>query len=128
MSENPQGATTFMNAAVLIIGSLWWDKCDVRTQWRADHLLVDQARHVAAPVRYGRKSTMPGLAADPDGAVSLDWIVSRPRMFSVSCGPSGRLAYSWLDGTDRGHAVADFDGWTIPQRILHGIRSINCNG
>jgi len=66
---------------------------------------------------------LPELAPEPDGAVSLDWMISKTRMFSVSCGSSSRLAYSWLDGTDRGHAVAGFDGWSIPERILQGIRS-----
>jgi len=66
---------------------------------------------------------LPELSPEPDGAVSLDWMVSKTRMFSVSCGSSSRLAYSWLDGTDRGHAVAGFDGWSIPERILQGIRS-----
>ena len=67
---------------------------------------------------------LPELAPEPDGAVSLDWMVAKTRMFSVSCGSSSRLAYSWLDGTDRGHAVAGFDGWSIPERILQGIRSV----
>lgn len=67
---------------------------------------------------------LPEIAPDPDGEVSLDWIVSKTRMFSLSCGTSSRLAYSWLDGTDKGHAVASFDGWRVPERILQGIRSI----
>jgi hypothetical protein len=65
---------------------------------------------------------LPELAADPDGSISLDWIESRNRVFTVSIGTSDRLAYAWLDGTDRGHAVARFDGERIPMRILDGIR------
>ena len=73
---------------------------------------------------------LPEFAPEPDGAVSLDWIVSRNRLFSVSvnAGASGRLAYAWLDGADRGHAVARFDGTTIPARILDGIRAITAHG
>ncbi|MBP6784673.1 MAG: hypothetical protein KA152_12845 [Verrucomicrobiales bacterium] len=67
------------------------------------------------------------MAPEPDGAVSLDWMVSKTRMFSVSCGLSSRLAYSWLDGSDRGHAVTDFDGWVVPDRILQGIHTIIYN-
>jgi len=37
-------------------------------------------------------------------------------------GPNDRLAYAWLDGTDKGHAVARFDGERVPDRILEGIK------
>ena len=67
---------------------------------------------------------LPELAAEPDGSVSLDWIQSRTRVFSVTVGASRRLAYAWLDGSDRGHAVSRFDGNGIPLRVLQGIREI----
>lgn len=67
---------------------------------------------------------LPEFAPEPDGAISLDWMHSRHRRFTVSIGASNRLAYAWLDGADKGHAVARFDGQTIPPRILHGIQSI----
>lgn len=67
---------------------------------------------------------MPELAPEPDGSISLDWIASRHRVFSVSVGPNNRLAYAWLDGADKGHAVAVFDGSTIPARVRSGIESI----
>lgn len=70
---------------------------------------------------------LPEFAAEPDGAVSLDWIQSRNRLFSVSAaGP--RLSYAWVDGSDRGHGVARFDGETIPARILEGIKAVTGNG
>ena len=68
--------------------------------------------------------SVPEFAPEPDGSISLDWIESQHRIFSVSVGSGARLAYAWLDGTDRGHAVARFDGLTIPERILDGIREI----
>ncbi len=67
---------------------------------------------------------LPEFAWEPDGAISLDWIPSRHRMFSVSIGEGNRLPYAWLDGADTGHAVATFDGVTVPARILEGIRRI----
>jgi hypothetical protein len=67
---------------------------------------------------------LPEFAAEPDGSISLDWIESRNRIFSISVGAGSRLAYAWLDGTDRGHGVAQFDGERIPKRILEGIRGI----
>jgi hypothetical protein len=71
---------------------------------------------------------LPEIAPEPDGAISFDWIMSKNRVFSVSIGTSERLPYAWLDGTDRGHAVAHFDGKTIPIRIVDGIRLITGNG
>jgi hypothetical protein len=65
---------------------------------------------------------MPELAPEPDGSISFDWIYSRTRFVSVSVGNNDRLPYAWIDGTDRGHAVARFDGERIPTRLLDAIR------
>src|SRR5258706_6876016 len=51
---------------------------------------------------------LPEIAPEPDGAISLDWIQSKTRLLSLSVGSSNRLAYAWLDGSDRGHAVTYF--------------------
>jgi hypothetical protein len=67
---------------------------------------------------------MPEFAAEPDGSISLDWIQSRQRLFTLTVGHTSRLAYAWIDGTDRGHAVALFDGASAPPRILEGIKSV----
>ncbi|TLD72686.1 hypothetical protein FEM03_01015 [Phragmitibacter flavus] len=67
---------------------------------------------------------MPEVAPEPDGSISFDWIRSRYRLFSLSVSNGSRLSYAWLDGSDKGHAVAFFDGWKIPARIEQGIRSI----
>lgn len=71
---------------------------------------------------------MPEFAADPDGAVSLDWIAARNRVFSVSIGASNRLAYAWLDGTDKGHCVASFDGTSVPRRLMDTLSPILPHG
>ena len=63
------------------------------------------------------------FSVDPDGAISMDWAVNPSRVFSLSIGASDRLAYAWLDGTDKGHAVARFDGIQVPRRILEGIQA-----
>ena len=67
---------------------------------------------------------LPEFAPEPDGSISLDWIQSRSRLLSLSIGPSNRLAYAWLDGADKGHAVARFDGQNVPPRVLEAIASI----
>ncbi len=71
---------------------------------------------------------LPEFAPEPDGSISLDWIQSRHRLFSLSVGATNRLAYAWVDGTDRGHGVARFDGESIPSRIVAGIREIMNHG
>lgn len=71
---------------------------------------------------------LPELAPEPDGSITLDWIPSRHRLFSVSISASDRLAYAWLDGSDKGHAVARFDGERIPQKIIEGITAIMNHG
>lgn len=67
---------------------------------------------------------LPEFAPEPDGSVSLDWIQSRYRLFSMSVSNGNRLAFAWLDGADKGHGVSRFDGLTVPARVLTGIQSI----
>jgi hypothetical protein len=67
---------------------------------------------------------LPEFAPEPDGSISLDWIRSRNRLLSLSIGRSNRLAYAWLDGADKGHAVARFDGQNVPPRVLEAIKDI----
>jgi hypothetical protein len=71
---------------------------------------------------------LPEFAPEPDGSISLDWIQSRHRLFSLSVGATNRLAYAWLDGSDRGHGVSWFDGEKIPSRIVNGILEIMNHG
>lgn len=112
-----------------LISQLWSlaEECGA-DDWDGDGALALDDAAIAAAVSFIRALPaglpLPEVAPEPDGAISLDWIVSKHQMFSVSCGTSSRLAYSWLDGTDKGHGVASFDGWAVPERILHGIRSI----
>lgn len=67
---------------------------------------------------------MPSFAIEPDGCVSLDWMPSCNRTFTLSAGKSDRLPYAWLDGTDRGHAVARFVDGQLPPRIIQEIHRI----
>ena len=67
---------------------------------------------------------MPEFAPEPDGCISLDWIQSRQRLLSLSVGPTERLAYAWLNGTDKGHGVVRFDGERVPRLIEETLRWI----
>ena len=71
--------------------------------------------------------TLPEAVPEPDGSVGMEWFVSPYRTFSASLGLGDRIPYAWLDGTDKGHAVARFDGVTVPRRILDGIHDITAS-
>jgi hypothetical protein len=65
---------------------------------------------------------LPEFAPEPDGSISLDWFASRNRLLSLSIGRRSRVAYAWLDGADKGHGVARFDGQNVPTRVLAAIK------
>lgn len=67
---------------------------------------------------------LPEFAVEPDGSISLDWIQSRTRLFSISVSARDRLAFAWYDGSDQGHGVAAFNQNIVPQRVVDGINSI----
>lgn len=67
---------------------------------------------------------MPEVGVEPDGAVSLDWLPSRHRMLSISfTGSNNRLAYAWLDGSDRGNGVVRFDRQAIPRQLMKAVEA-----
>lgn len=70
----------------------------------------------------------PELSVDPDGEVSFDWIPTVAKTFTLSVNGSNRLAYAWIDGADRGHAVVFFGGDAIPSRVLAEIERITAHG
>jgi hypothetical protein len=45
-----------LDAGILIIGSLLWDKDKIRQQWRDERLDCNQSELASAPIRYGRRS------------------------------------------------------------------------
>lgn len=53
---------------------------------------------------------LPEIAVEPDGEISLDWIESRDRLFSLSVGSSDRMAFAWIDGLESGHGVVRVRG------------------
>lgn len=100
-----------------------WDGDDAAPlAWVATHTAVQFIRAMPDDL------PLPEFAPEPDGSISLDWIRSRNRLFSLSVGSTDRLAYAWLDGSDKGHGVARFDGERIPSRIVQGIVEIMNHG
>ncbi len=60
----------------------------------------------------------PEFGVDPDGAISFDWMPSRTRMFSISISASERVAYAWINGSDKGYGVVRFRHSAIPAPLL----------
>src|SRR6266550_5433638 len=96
-----------------------WDGADAAA---IDPLAVLMARRFLRLLPEG--VPLPEFAPEPDGSISLDWIRSRNRLFSLSIGRSNRLAYAWLDGADKGHGVVHFDDCNVPELILNHIVAI----
>ncbi len=72
--------------------------------------------------------TLPEISAAPDGSIVFDWALSKHRLFALSIGQTNRLAYAWLDGTDKGHGVTRFDGVTLPSRVFTGVQATLSHG
>lgn len=70
---------------------------------------------------------LPEVSIDPDGAISLDWMPSRTRLFSISVDDSERLAYAWVNGSDRGHGVVRLSG-PIPRPLLSQLLELMGDG
>lgn len=66
----------------------------------------------------------PEFGVDPDGAVSLNWVIARTRMFSVSVTDSERIAFAWLDGSDKGHGVVRFRPPVLPTAFASALRGV----
>lgn len=96
------------------------------------HVDDDQEPVTSATYRNARQFILaipdnlppPTLAIDPDGEISVTWHVSRTRIFSASISESERIAYAWLDGSNRGHAVDRFRAPELPNMLIFALRTI----
>lgn len=68
---------------------------------------------------------LPECSIEPDGCVSFDWMPTTYRTLTLSISANDRLPYAWVDGTDRGHAVARLIDGQLPPRIVAEIRRFN---
>lgn len=104
-----------MQAAVLTIGSLFWDERPLRTEWRKRRLRVDGSRPVKARIHYGRYShsrggtyTMTFAVDAPEGSArlvpcvapieSIDDLVEEARELWAAeawCSKPGKLGTDW---------------------------------
>ncbi|MBI5528167.1 MAG: hypothetical protein HY897_17685 [Deltaproteobacteria bacterium] len=96
-----------------------WDGCDARPIGPEAVARAEMFVQLLPP-----GFPVPEFAPEPDGSVSLDWIRSRDRLFSLSVGDSDQLAYAWLDGDEKGHGVESFVGQSVPERLLVLIETV----
>lgn len=125
--ESKEKSISLFGAQASAISDLWemvaehatagWDGEGAQTVSRT------AAQNAEALIRsLPRDISMPEFAPEPDGSISMDWISSRTRFVSLSVGENDRIAYAWIDGSDRGHAVARFYPDRFPQRLLAAIQ------
>lgn len=67
---------------------------------------------------------MPAPCPEPDGEVALEWYGGKTRILSVSFGKGDRLAYAYLNGTNRSKGVQQFDGGVVDSLLLELIEKM----
>jgi hypothetical protein len=113
-----------------VISELWGlAGSHAQTGWDGGKALPVDHRAIARAAAFIRalpgSCDMPEVGVDPDGSVTLDWIASRHRILSIGVtASSDRLAYAWIDGTDRGHAVAKFNRDMVPLGLMQAILAV----
>jgi hypothetical protein len=128
--ERVEHSDALFGSKAAVISELWsLAQSHGNASWDGGEAFPVDRRAMALAVVFVRAQPddceMPQVAVDPDGAVNLDWMPSRHRMLSVSfAGNNDRVAYAWIDGTDRGSAVARFDRRTVPMRLLQAILAV----
>lgn len=66
----------------------------------------------------------PELAPEPDGRVSLDWLVARNRILSISLGSGSTIPFAYSNGLSRGHGVTEFSQGRFPRDLFELLRLI----
>lgn len=64
----------------------------------------------------------PELARDPDGDISVDWILSKNHIVSVGISDNERLPSAWIIENESGHLVVEFNNNTFPDEIYTLIK------
>lgn len=131
MVDRVESSGALFGSKTAVISALWGlAQSHADSGWDAGEALPVDRQAISLAVAFVRAMPddclMPDVAVDPDGAVALDWMISRYRMLSIGfAGNSDRLAYAWVDGTDRGNAVARFDRNAVPRRLLQAIQALS---
>lgn len=129
VTESAEKSQALFGSKAEAIERIWalHNECSVDNWdgYRARALPLDSIFRAIAFIRaLPSNLPIPEFTAESDGAISLDWGVTPFRSISLSIGASDRLGYAWLDGSERGHAVAFFADSRIPSRLLDAISGI----
>jgi hypothetical protein len=65
----------------------------------------------------------PSVSIDPDGEVEVGWNISPRRVFTVSVGPTGRLAYAGLYGRNKTYGT-EWLGAELPRPIIENLARV----
>ena len=65
----------------------------------------------------------PCISIDPDGEVEVGWNISPRRVFTVSVGPNGRLAYAGLYGRNKTYGT-EWLGAELPRPIIENLARV----
>ncbi len=127
MVDRVESSDALFGGKTAVISKLWaLAQSHAESGWDGGDALAVNRQAISLAAAFIRAlpddCDMPEVGVDPDGAVALDWMVSRHRMLSISFGGnSDRLAHAWIDGSDRGNAVTRFDRDTVPLRLMQAI-------
>ena len=96
-----------------------WDGYDARP-------VSSQAAHQAKDLirKLPDDFAMPIISAEPDGALSLDWMKSHSEIFSVSTGNSSKLSYAWMHNGASGHGVVELQTGIVSEGVFERIKEI----
>lgn len=70
-----------------------------------------------------RTMPLPEITVEPTGSVSLDWIASRHRIFSITLSGTDKLVYAGIFGQNETHGTESFE-YSAPEIILRSLERL----
>lgn len=64
---------------------------------------------------------LPEITPEPDGCISLDWIISKNKEISASISKTRYMPYAWRNHNEHGSSVVLFDHKSLPKRLIYDL-------
>jgi len=109
------GTTAAFNALARIVAEKSMPNWDGYDADPVDHLSYRKAIEFIKAMPLGL--SLPGIGAEPDGQITLEWYRSPHQLLSVSVDPKGELHYAALLGPETVYGTVPFFG-DIPGNVL----------